>query len=596
MTDIRPRDHYHSNDWTDSEAKTVTKDGIELPGRGNINQCDLLAPSKNRKESATENGEVATLTTVCGLCLSKPSCYTCPRCNVPYCSLVCYRSVNHSACSEEFYKESVMQELKEMNETDSEGRRKMQDILLKLRQTPDVAEGGIGVLKKMEEAAGEDEEERNMAQALELLSRLAEIQASGHGSSEEINDILANLEEIGGEPGQEEQGVDRNMDDGVEDGDLVDRLSGLDIETMSEESLWEHLTSQERDQFMSLVKGGTVGELVPLWKPWWEEHEEGGEALVALIEEDASKLEGDTLSVEGRSCTGESENTEQKRKALKESKSGPESQTVGNRDNKVKWADEEAERGGNLVTKQDKTMKSSKGKKDIIKVQKPKSTTSVPPVNFNIPPLSSLSSNPSPMVCYGVVNVLFGYAFSMRLFNGDLEPDVIQEFCQTVLAVSESLNSGKVFSSIQEALEGGEAAIFAARYFDHEDPGAPVRAVESVAHIMTGRSSHDTLGYCLAALSQLRLILSEARGALPKGGEDRGTRKKYFLAMKKCEFFQAWVSDNVQQVQRLVAGLWIEHKKRENRRNALEQEKRGVELSWKKGKGRGKSVLIEEIC
>lgn len=596
MTDIRPRDHYHSNDWTDSEAETVTKDGIELPARGNINECDL-APSKNRKESAADNADVSTVSTVCGLCLSKPSCYTCPRCNVPYCSLVCYRSINHSACSEEFYKESVMQELKDMNETESEGKRRMQDILLKLRHTPDGAQGGIGVLKEIEEAAGEDEEKRNMAHVLGLLSRLAEIQAAGHGSSEEIEEILAHLKEIGGELGQKEQGVDRNMDDGVEDGDLVDRLSGLDIETMSEETLWEHLTSQEKDQFMSLVKGGTVGELVPLWKPWWEEHEEGGKPLVELIEEDASKLVGDTLAVGERSCTGESENTDGKKKALKEPKSGPENhRTNVNHDIKVTWADAEAERGGNLVTKQDKSMKRSKDKKDVIKVQKPKSTTSVPPVNFKIPPLSSLSSNPSPLVCYGVVNVLFGYTYSMRLFNGDLEPNVTQDFCQTVLSVSESLNSGRVFSSIQEALEGGEAAIFAARYFDHEDPGAPVRAVEAVAHIMTGRSSQDALGYCLAALSQLRLTLSKARAALPKGGEDGETRKKYFLAMKKCEFFQAWVSDNVHQVHRLAAGLWMEHRKRENGRNALEQEKRGVEESWKKGKGRGKSVLIEEIC
>jgi hypothetical protein len=37
---------------------------------------------------------------VCGLCDVQFSRYTCPKCNVPYCSLVCYKSDRHADCAE----------------------------------------------------------------------------------------------------------------------------------------------------------------------------------------------------------------------------------------------------------------------------------------------------------------------------------------------------------------------------------------------------------------------------------------------------------------------------------------------------------------
>ncbi|XP_068922416.1 zinc finger HIT domain-containing protein 2 [Petaurus breviceps papuanus] len=49
----------------------------------------------------------------CGLCPpgeARPARYTCPRCNVPYCSLPCYRA--HEACAEAFYRDQVLGELR----------------------------------------------------------------------------------------------------------------------------------------------------------------------------------------------------------------------------------------------------------------------------------------------------------------------------------------------------------------------------------------------------------------------------------------------------------------------------------------------------
>ena len=43
----------------------------------------------------------------CELCKSKTWKYKCPRCEIVYCSLSCYKSVEHSDCSENFYEEWV---------------------------------------------------------------------------------------------------------------------------------------------------------------------------------------------------------------------------------------------------------------------------------------------------------------------------------------------------------------------------------------------------------------------------------------------------------------------------------------------------------
>jgi len=65
---------------------------------------------------------------ICSLCLVERGQYTCPRCNIRYCSSVCYKSQAHAECSESFYKDCFMQGLKEINATDEE-RSKMLEML-----------------------------------------------------------------------------------------------------------------------------------------------------------------------------------------------------------------------------------------------------------------------------------------------------------------------------------------------------------------------------------------------------------------------------------------------------------------------------------
>lgn len=70
---------------------------------------------------------------MCEICNKKESSYTCPKCNICYCTLDCYRNVEkHLTCSENFYHDQIVTELKQISlEQDMESKNKMARILLK---------------------------------------------------------------------------------------------------------------------------------------------------------------------------------------------------------------------------------------------------------------------------------------------------------------------------------------------------------------------------------------------------------------------------------------------------------------------------------
>ncbi|XP_069683761.1 zinc finger HIT domain-containing protein 2 isoform X2 [Periplaneta americana] len=68
--------------------------------------------------------------------------YVCPRCNILYCSLPCYQSEVHVNCSEAFYQDCVMEDLKSQD-TDPVAERKMAEIFKRLQQTEDDDENNL---------------------------------------------------------------------------------------------------------------------------------------------------------------------------------------------------------------------------------------------------------------------------------------------------------------------------------------------------------------------------------------------------------------------------------------------------------------------
>ncbi|XP_046963905.1 uncharacterized protein LOC124532846 isoform X2 [Vanessa cardui] len=144
-------------------------------------------------------------TRLCGLCDAKPSKYCCPRCEVFYCSLDCYKSEKHEGCSESFYREYVNEELAS-HQVGDDAKAKMIDILKKMHENED----------------------------------------------DEI-DEFENIEEI-------------DSDDGSEI-DLHTRIQDLNLD--DPDALWNALTEDERNDFEAMLNQGDVGAIIPQWEPWW---------------------------------------------------------------------------------------------------------------------------------------------------------------------------------------------------------------------------------------------------------------------------------------------------------------------------------------
>lgn len=98
-----------------------------------------------------------------GRCERQFASYVCPRCNLRYCSLACYKDSKHLECSETFYRDNVQEEIKARGLSESEVRE-MARILSRVQ----------GNAEELDEQDGleEEDEEDDMQQLTEVLSKL----------------------------------------------------------------------------------------------------------------------------------------------------------------------------------------------------------------------------------------------------------------------------------------------------------------------------------------------------------------------------------------------------------------------------------------
>ncbi|XP_077678909.1 zinc finger HIT domain-containing protein 2 [Eretmochelys imbricata] len=67
----------------------------------------------------------------CGLCLRERAAYTCPRCNMRFCSVPCYQG--HGACAEAFHRRQLLLRLQGQR-GDPASRTRLKEALLRLRE------------------------------------------------------------------------------------------------------------------------------------------------------------------------------------------------------------------------------------------------------------------------------------------------------------------------------------------------------------------------------------------------------------------------------------------------------------------------------
>ncbi|QRV73996.1 Zinc finger HIT domain-containing protein [Ceratobasidium sp. AG-Ba] len=78
----------------------------------------------------------------CGVCRRQFAKYTCPTCNLQYCSLMCYRSEAHSQCTEVFYKTSLAEQIQGEPARSDEEKKRMLELLKRFEESTNNSDEG----------------------------------------------------------------------------------------------------------------------------------------------------------------------------------------------------------------------------------------------------------------------------------------------------------------------------------------------------------------------------------------------------------------------------------------------------------------------
>uniref|UniRef100_A0A1A9V8T9 HIT-type domain-containing protein n=1 Tax=Glossina austeni TaxID=7395 RepID=A0A1A9V8T9_GLOAU len=170
-------------------------------------------------------------TEYCQICCKAQFKYTCPRCNIIYCSVACYKAEQHLKCSEEFYKVCLV-----------EDKQCIQD---ELTSTP------------------ANKSKEDIRKIYDILRRIQEADAGFQPHDFENDELIDSDDELS-PLNDQELGENDNENDEI---DLAERLKDVDINDA--DTVWECLTSREREEFKNMLKTGDIMKLVPAYVPWW---------------------------------------------------------------------------------------------------------------------------------------------------------------------------------------------------------------------------------------------------------------------------------------------------------------------------------------
>ncbi|XP_048370030.1 LOW QUALITY PROTEIN: zinc finger HIT domain-containing protein 2 [Sphaerodactylus townsendi] len=335
----------------------------------------------------------------------------------------------------------------------------------------------------------------------------------------------------------------------------ADLQLGLDpsLEQTELEELWEQLSLEQRKRFQRLLDSGEISSLLPLWKPWWTGSDRGAMLIQELGEAPTGPgtLHAPLQQPESSQGTAAVQHAQTPVHLQEIPASGPNpAQPAG-------------------------------------------ASTSAPPVPTTIPPLSSLTRLPvSPLVRFQVPNVLCAYAYSLALYNGDVEEaQLLPEFCETVLdPLSLWGPKGQGFGS-----HGGrpykrllQAKLPRGRYPECLLGNAGVMA--AVAQILMGECQAKQKGYSLAALAHLSRLLSKGKRRVPAQDQPR-----LFSAKKKCDFLLSWVNDNEGELTLLALEVQREYKAHLDAIKEVGAVTQELEKMWGAKVPPPKKTLIEEL-
>lgn len=156
-------------------------------------------------------------------CKSLPQKYSCPRCNIEYCSVGCYQSPGHQKCSEEFYKGCVLEEM---------------TFQSKSKNPPKQSE--------------------NVKEMYEMLRRV-------ENDPPITGDFDLSDQELDSDDEDDYENLTENDED---DDDLAKRIEGIDLNDA--DAIWSLLNEHERDEFNTILQSEDVTSILPKFDAWWE--------------------------------------------------------------------------------------------------------------------------------------------------------------------------------------------------------------------------------------------------------------------------------------------------------------------------------------
>uniref|UniRef100_A0A6B2L7Y5 HIT-type domain-containing protein n=1 Tax=Arcella intermedia TaxID=1963864 RepID=A0A6B2L7Y5_9EUKA len=162
----------------------------------------------------------------------------------------------------------------------------------------------------------------------------------------------------------------------------------------------------------------------------------------------------------------------------------------------------------------------------------------IPSIKTKIPPFRQLFTKaPSPNLVNNLVEILYSYAHTLRIFNGDWKNSITESVPQ-IYNLSSVLNSSKVYETISLSIRGALENALKPSVVVQNPREFTIAIVEDVSDICKSKA------FILSALSQMDTMFKALLKQFKGTQGDTASSKQYQLVMKKLEFYLSWVNDS----------------------------------------------------
>lgn len=220
-----------------------------------------------------------------------------------------------------------------------------------------------------------------------------------------------------------------------------------------------------------------------------------------------------------------------------------------------------------------------------------KQKQSYPKVLKNIPAISGSANH---LIKYSIIDVLYSYAYLMRLYNGEPEEN-LHHFVFELYELANSLSKNLTFHGVELAVHNALNTVQEHNNLWNSQEFS-YKALLDVCKVLSGKHVIDgeSIDYVDCALSDICRLFSKAKKVTKcKKGDDKQDQKKVFLAKKKVEFFLSWAQSNKKVLHEMVPELKAIHFELMSDCKRHDKEKKKIDSSIRKMMNKQK--LIQEL-